>query len=269
MEQNSSPSTTTLFSPYISAFDSTYNPPQTLSDVAINSAAIHKNTNFNRVDFVGTKNNSLIGSWVLVSLILGFASIAFVRSAYKKRFSMLFQTLINWKLSKQIIRYEKVYTHPVNIIMTLNFIVAFPLFFAILRNQLFDTQDSVLLSFFIILIPVIGYLIIKLVAHQFMAWLWNQKPLVEEYLFQTNLFNKYLGLGFLILTTIVVYSSIDLSAILYFGLILLILSLVFQIIRGIIIGVESGVKWYLIFLYLCTLEILPWLAIGKWVNLGL
>jgi hypothetical protein len=182
---------------------------------------------------------------------------------------MLFQTLINWKLSKQIIRYEKVYTHPVNIVMTLNFLLCFPLFYAIIRSRYIQTSDSIAYSFLIISVPILIYTISKVSFHQLAGWLWGEKKTVEEYLFQSNLFNKYLGLGFLFLTTILIYSPINYEVSFSISLVLLALSFAFQIVRGVIIGLESGIKLYFIILYLCTLEILPWLLIVKWITSSL
>lgn len=214
----------------------------------------------------GEVNRPFTEPWMLIVLLAGFFSIAFSRSAYQKRFTMLFQTLINWKLSKQIIRYEKVYTHPVNILLTLNFILCVPLFFGISRKWHLSLNEGIEISFLVILFPLLVYLILKLVAYKFTGWLFNIKESIEEYIFQANLFNKYLGVAYLILATLLIYSTIPFNLLFYIGSTILALFFVFQLIRGLIIGLQNGNALFFIILYLCTLEILPWMLLGKWIK---
>ena len=208
-------------------------------------------------------------TWIIFMLVIGFSCLAISRSVYKKRFRMLYKTLGNWKLSKQIIRYEKVYTHPVNILMSFNFILLFPLFFSILYVRLYNPSTNIGQVYFYILAPLVIYLLLKLICYQFSAWLWNEKGVIEEYLFQSNLFNKYLGVVFLILTSLVVYSQIELTSLAFIALGAVGLSTVFQLSRGVMIGLENGKHLFFIIAYLCTLEILPWLVFGKLITTSL
>lgn len=219
--------------------------------------------------FDGEPMSSNTNSWVIAVLLIGFSFLAISRSVYRKRFTMLHKTLGNWKLSKQIIRYEKVYTHPVNILMTLNFILMLPLFFSLIYTKLFNLEASVEKQYLFFTVPLAVYLIVKTGCYQFSGWLWDEKAVVEEYLFQSNLFNKYAGVVFLILTSLVVYAPLDISIIGKAGVAILILILIFQLIRGVVIGLENGKHLFFIIAYLCTLEILPWLVIAKWIKISL
>ena len=257
------------FSKTVSPYGGDFEAPLTITNTAKNISKLLIEEIPKRERFDGRQGNYKPDLWILIALLIGYLSIAFIRAVYRKRFTMLFQTLMNWKLSKQIIRYEKVYTHPVNIIMTLNFLLCFPLFFAIVRSEYIEPSESIAFSFLLIFIPVLVYSVLKVGFHQFTGWLWNEKKSIGEYLFQTNLFNKYIGLGFLLLSTVLIYSPLNINIIVYFAFGIIGLSSIFQLIRGVIIGLESGLKLYFIILYLCTLEILPWLAIGKWISTSL
>ena len=214
----------------------------------------------------GAVNEVFAESWMLVLLLMCAGSLAFVRGFYRKRFSMLFQTLINWKLSKQIIRYEKVYTHPVNLLLLANFVICIPLFFSVAALKVLDIHHPAINVFLFILIPLLLYILAKFISYQFSAWLLKEKEAINEYVFQANLFNKYLGVLFLVLVTLLIYSPIDPVKITYLGFFILLFFLVFQLIRGVIIGIQRAKNLLFIILYLCTLEILPWLILGKWLN---
>lgn len=214
----------------------------------------------------GIAKQTFVQSWMLILLLFGFGSLAFVRAVYRKRFSMLFQAFVNWKISKQIIRYEKVYTHPVNLLLMLNFVISIPLFLSVYYVKSNQPEQETLQLFVLFLIPLLAYLLIKLMAYQFTAWLLEEKEAMEEYVFQTNLFNKYLGVVYLFLASLLIYSPIRVEYLYYSALIILLFFLVFQLIRGALIGVQQKKNLFLIIVYLCTLEILPWLVFGKWVN---
>jgi len=221
------------------------------------------------ISYEGVILPSTSSIWIIVILLTGFTCLAISRSVYRKRFNMLYKTLGNWKLSKQIIRYEKVYTHPVNILMTLNFVLIIPLFFSLMYSKLFNPAVLLEQQFVFLLIPLLVYLLTKMACYKFSGWLWNEKPVIEEYLFQSNLFNKYTGVAFLILTSLVVYSPLESTILAKIGLGTLGLLALFQVTRGIMIGLENGKHLFFIIAYLCTLEILPWLVLAKWIQTSL
>jgi|TARA_B110000503_G_C7119025_1_gene401623 hypothetical protein len=239
-------------------------------DAWIDTLIIHgEGFSINPVSYEGTVAQPNSSAWIIVVLLIGFSCLAISRSVYRKRFNMLYKTLENWKLSKQIIRYEKVYTHPVNILLSLNFILMVPLFFSLVYVTLFNPSTLLEQQYIVFMVPLIIYLLAKTGLYQFSGWLWNEKPVIEEYLFQSNLFNKYSGVAFLFLTSLVVYSPIELSILAKIGLGTLGLLAIFQLIRGFMIGLENGKQLLFIIAYLCTLEILPWFVIGKWIRISL
>lgn len=248
------------------AFDGTYEDIYSKEDWAQDVVAYNSYYN-NTISYKkGTPIESHTSGWILLILLFGFSSLAYVRTMHRKRFTMLMQTFINWKVAKQIIRYEKVYAHPVNLLMNLNFILCFPLFFSLWANELGEVNMPLLSLYFSILAPFLIYQLCKLAIYKSSGWLFNEQETIEEYIFQTNLFNKYLGVVYLVLLCFLIYSPISSTFLAQLGVVILLSFLLFQLIRGLLIGREHGNQLYLIILYLCTLEILPWLIIGKWVK---
>lgn len=220
----------------------------------------------NQKYFRPTEKQQSFPDVLLFFILFGCLSIAYVSAFHRKRFKMLTQTAVNWKLSKQIIRYEKVYSHPVNIALNLNFLISVSLFFGLSYYYLIPQVFSFNAHFFVFLLGIIIYLMSKLFLYKFTAWLWKREEVMEEYIFQTNLFNKYLGVIYLLLTALLLYSNINSEVLINTGFVFLFLLLCIQLIRGVIIGKQSDGNLLLIILYLCTLEILPWLFIGKWID---
>lgn len=210
--------------------------------------------------------HSLFPDSLFFLILIGSICIAYVSAFHRKRFNMLMQTSLNWKLAKQIIRYEKVYSHPVNIALNVNFLISVSLFAGLIYFTFWPNEFSYNTHFLIFLGVILCYLLLKFILYKITAWLWQVEEVMEEYIFQTNLFNKYLGVAYLLLSALFIYSSISGFTIIALGIGLFVALFVMQLVRGIIIGRQSGGNLLLIILYLCTLEILPWLVAGKWIE---
>lgn len=202
-------------------------------------------------------------------ILLCLLGIAVSRSFHRKRFKLLFKTIFNWKIAKQIIRYEKVYTHPVNLMLTGIFLISCPLFFGFFVQDGSFASDSYLKTVINIASALFAFLLLKLLAHYFFAWLFNIKASIEEYIFQSSLVNKIYGIINLVLLICLLYTEVSLSILLFSSLVILFLLLVIQILRGVLIGLEKSTPIQFIILYLCTLEILPWFLMAKYLSQGL
>ena len=202
-------------------------------------------------------------------IALCFLGIAISRSFYWKRFKLLFKTIFNWKIAKQIIRYEKVYTHPVNLILTGIFLISSPLFFSFFIREGIFASSNYLQSVTSITLALFLFLLLKLFTHYLFAWLLEVKSAIEEYIFQSSLVNKIYGIINLLLLICLLYTKAPLNWLLLTSLTFLTLLLAIQSVRGVLIGLEKGVPIQFIILYLCTLEILPWFLMAKYLNQGL
>lgn len=216
--------------------------------------------------FNGAQKAAFVQPWMPVMLVLLFAGLAYSKSVYNKRFNLLALTFINWKVAKSIIRFEKVYFHPVNIILNSIFVLSATLFLCLgyAFKYSFEPVNSQL--FFNLLAPLLPLLLLRLTVYKFSAWLISMPEGIEEFLFQANLFNKILGLGFLIINCLLLFSKINTSVLFSGGIVLFVLLFIMLLIRGILIGREMGIHLLVIILYLCTLEILPWLILIKLVK---
>ncbi len=215
-----------------------------------------------QVRFQGASHQVQSG-WILGLILFCFGLLAFIRSFHRKRFNLISKILFNWKLGKQIIRYEKVYTHPVNLALIANYLIASSLFFAFcFLNTKIGTAEFFSLSswFFLFLLT---YQLVKFILYLFSAWLFEQEDLIKEYLFHVNLLAKFQGIAFLLLLLLASYSSIAILPLTWIGIGLFCLSLAIQLLRGTRIGLQKSKGLILIILYLCTLEILPLLILVK------
>ncbi|MEQ8908195.1 MAG: DUF4271 domain-containing protein [Vicingaceae bacterium] len=248
--------------PYFEGVDSTYTLYDFAQDVVVESKMFHATNPY----IEGSPKDSLVENWMILFILLCLVGIAFIRSFHRKRYRLLFKIIFNWKMAKQIIRYEKVYTHPVNLILISIFIFTTPLLFGILGSQHFGQSEGLLKYTLWIAIPLFAYVLLKLIFHQFFAWLFNLKEVMEEYIFHSSLFNKIYGVLNLIFLILLLFGGLDSFLLAKLSLISLGILLLLQLSRGFLIGYQYKIFPLLIILYLCTLEILPWLCIGKLIS---
>jgi hypothetical protein len=201
--------------------------------------------------------------WLVIILIICFSLIAFIRGFHRKRLKLISKAFINWKFGKQIVRYEKVYTHPVNIALVLNFHISTSLFFSFLIFDFIEPSVPPLKLLGISMLAIFIYSIAKLIIYKFTAWTLESKELVNEYVFHVNLINKFLGLIFLVLCLFLSFSKVPYEPIYWVGISAIIISIGIQTIRGVFIGRQKSNDLIFIILYLCTLEILPLLIMVK------
>lgn len=242
-------------------FDGEYAGYQNIKDWSRNIYSLEKEL-AERPFVEGIKQSANYGWGFLSISLLGIIFIAIVIAFYRRRFSLLLDVLFNWKLSKQIIRYEKVHSHPVNILLMLTFLMFFSLFYALSISEMKEGLEFISLLKSIGLFVLI-YFIGKLILYRFTAWLFEEGELINQYVFQLNLFSKFVGVFLLGLWILLIYSPISTSFLFNLSLIILLVFMGLQSYRGLIIGRSEGRNLLLIILYLCTLEILPWLLIFK------
>lgn len=234
------------------------------SDNFTSSQAIKSDHHMEYVE--GISVNSLAQPWMLFILLLSLMVIAYVKVSYPKRFKLLAKTVIQWKVAKQIIRFEKVYTHPVNLVLNLIFLLSVPLFFSLSYALSYESYANIFRLYLTVLLPLTIYIFSKLFLYKFSQWLLSESEVIEDYVFQANLFNKCLGICYLILSCLLLYSNIPPQLIIRIGIALLFFLFIVQVIRGVIIGRSYSRNLFMIILYLCTLEILPWLILIKMVK---
>ncbi len=213
--------------------------------------------------YYASESKSEKADWVFGFILVALFILAFTKAFYSRRISLLTKSLFNWKIGKQIIRYEKVYTHPVNIGLSLVFILSAPLFLASITQFYFTELLSLQALWMIYGVLLLAFVGFKFLSYQLSSFLLKEEDLFKEYLFHSFLILKLMGVVFLISIGLFHYSYLPKEVIVYTTACLSIFLLSIQLYRGLLISLQKTKKLHRIILYLCTLEILPMLLLGK------
>ena len=106
--------------------------------------------------------------------------------------------------------------------------------------------------------------IIKLLFVQLLAFIMEVSQMVDDYVFTITLFNNLLGVFLLPTLSILYFTNMEQAQVLaYIAIPVLLFSFWFRVVRLFVLGSLKGVSYFYIFLYICTLEILPLIVMIK------
>ena len=219
-----------------------------------------KNKITEQVLFNPTKNKGFIDGWQTILLLMAFFLLSLTKAFANNRFKQSIRALINYGVAQEINREEKVFFHRGNILTTTIYLITSSLFIYHLK-QVVDTTvlDEDNLLFYILIIVAIFFIYgIKFLFSKILFFVFNDSTLSSEYIFNVSLYNNLLGILLLPLLSIVYFTTISFnSAVLYLFVPSIAIVFLMRVLRLIVIGNSKGISFLYIFLYICTLEILP------------
>jgi len=209
------------------------------------------------------KNNLIF--WILLA---GFAILTMTRYYYEKRLKLLGSSIFKRSAALQLIRESPVYSHRSFIPLLSIYIISVTL----LINQAVEIFSpgstegiKTLLVFAQFLGIYIAFSILKIIVIWLISVTFKNIETAKEYIQNILIYNLALGILLLPLILLMIYTYHEIFLYISGGLAILIMGLRF--IRGISIGLsDSKFSLFHLFLYLCTLEILPLAFAAKFLS---
>lgn len=213
-----------------------------------------------RDDSVGRKVDRSDASWQFSILLILFILFVIIRIGYINRLRQLLEAIFSIRYMRQVIREELALSHPFSLFLLFNFSVCFGfLIFFLLRY------------FAIHPFGISGFILFGGIALFILVLLFIKTTLLDLLLFAIGTDggqneNRYTFLMFYQVTGIVLLPVCILAAFgpeylhfytIIFGLLLIGLVYITRLVRGVVIGIDSGSAVMYIFLYLCALELAP------------
>jgi hypothetical protein len=210
--------------------------------------------------FTPTSISREIGSWQIVILITAIILLGVSKAFSRNRFNQAIRALFNYGVAQEITREEKVFFHRSNILFTLVHLLTVSLLLYHLKEFIHSSNLEIggILAFLLILLAVTIIYIVKYIFSKVLLFVLNDVSITSEYIFNVSLFNNLLGVILIPILCVSYFSSLSFSLILLYLVIpLSIITFVLRMVRMVMIGNGRGISYLYIFLYICTLEILP------------
>ncbi len=200
-------------------------------------------------------NNDL---YFILSLI-SFLFIALLRGFYWKFTKLLLKGTVDRRFANQYLREENVFTERVNILTFILILINFSLFFFKI------TQEDVSNKFFLIVVIISIYYILKYAFILLLGKVFLLESASQLAWFFSMLYDRSLSIIIFPFIVLIYFSSIPIvEFLIYFTCLFF---LFFQILKVAFIWRIGSTNFHFssiyIFLYLCILEVFPFLYVGK------
>jgi len=205
--------------------------------------------------------------WITIILSLCLIILATIRMPYARYIGHMFQSLVNYTTSVRMFR-ERNYSlvHGAYRLDIYFYLTSSLFVFQALKYFEIPLPFKNFILYLFCLLAVIGYFLIKRMLYSLAGFVNNGLAETNEYWFNLANYNRALGLFLFPVVAILAFSPFFKPAFLIFsGLIITAVFYGIALQRGIIILLKKQFSIFYLFLYLCTLEILPLLLIYKMV----
>ena len=217
--------------------------------------------NFELKPKVGEQQN-----WVFVTILTSLFLVGILRVFYQKKFSLFVNAIISKRFSNQIIREENALTQSTSVVLTAVFFISITMFFYLVTQHFHQSFFGYVgfQKFSMILLSCICFYFLKLLTNKASGYIFKVNKETDEYIFNQFIVLQILGL-LLIICCIILRYSVDINKefVIYFGFGTLMIGFIIRMIKSFGIANMNSYSPVYIFLYLCTLEILPLIIIVK------
>jgi hypothetical protein len=217
-----------------------------------------------RIDF--RPANLYQPDWILALLMACFIFQAWVQFVYRKRFRQLVLAPFSKRFLNQLVRDGNLFNERLSLALG-------SIYFIGIALLIYEVNDLLLggyippglneFSFYMLItIFLVLYWVLKVAGIRFIGMVFKTGNTTAMYLLNVLVINIITGIILIPLLVMVVY--IKSVLILYMTLIFIIITLLFLFIRGFLIGLSlTKFSYIFLFVYLCTLEILPLVILIK------
>jgi len=216
-------------------------------------------------DFLAIKSREIHPDWVLALILSCFILLAWAQVFYPKRIQQIFRAPFSRRFINQLTRDGNLFMERISVALGIIYILALSMFIYEFNEQILKLQIpgiSGITLYWIITLINICILVIKVTMVQFLGVIFKTRETTNNYLLNLLIFALLSGPLLLITLIFIIY----LKSILLLNVCLVIFILIFilRFIRGFFIGmVLTKFSYLFLFVYLCSLEILPLLVLIK------
>ena len=190
---------------------------------------------------------------ILAILLFCVATIALSKFNNSDLFRSVTKNFFRFKLLESNFNDENRIGFAASFLLNINFILSLTICFFLAFTNLVSGNEALIYA-----LCFSAYLIIiQQISFRLVALLSGENMISEEIGVLTKQIWHMAGLLFLIIALIWALNQQSTLAVSRFYFIILLTLFAFRYIKGIFLCHKMGIKWYYLFLYLCTLEIMP------------
>jgi hypothetical protein len=202
--------------------------------------------------------------WITFILIACLLVFAWIRTTYPKRLIQIFRAAAQPHFVNQLEREGNLFRERISLGLGLVYFTSMALFIFLLFREFSGIPSGLRNIEFmaVILGGLMTYHLLKAIAISGTGFIFRTGESSRQYQLNTLIFNLIIGIILFPVTILAFYW--DATPFLILGLVVSGILMVYRLIRGVMSGLEQrNFNLFYLFLYLCTLEILPLLLLYK------
>jgi len=216
-----------------------------------------------RVLFEPTLKNTINTTWPTLVLTLAALLLAFTKAYGSTRFRQIYKSLFSYYSAYEVVREERVFFHRVNFSLFIIYLTTISLLIYYLATTTSPGSVTPYLFPTILFFVITAYLL-KFTSNAILGYLFSHDQMVPSYSYNVLLYNYLLGIVLIPSMALIYFSDFSNQTLIQFVVLpLIIIVLIIRFIRFFVIGISNNVSFLYIILYICTLEILPLVVLGK------
>jgi len=203
-------------------------------------------------------NNVVINNALIILFILIFIFYSRIKIYYDKYFKQFVNATYLYSESYKIFSSNNNALNQLSLLLNVVFVLTAGIFVFQIQEFYKFIEINPLIDLIVCIIIISCIILMRYIIISITGWILRQSKLFKEYFFNTMLFLQLTGILLLpVVITLFVAENNWKNEILYVGFIILIISYIYTIFRGIKIFLSKGVLFLYWILYLCTAEFLP------------
>jgi len=220
-------------------------------------------------DMIPAVRDSITYDWLLGIFLFLVVLFVWIRVFYSKFFATLANALVSFQLSVKLFQERNVLLQRVSIVLDFIYIIVTAIFvFEVIEYSGFSKTGMSGIKLFLLLLNILMlYAILRVVVLRMTGSLFRATPLFSEYIHNTFVINK--GMGILLFPIVIMAEYLPyelIPVVLILGTTIIAVAFLFKSFRAYQIIIRRDILLFYLILYLCTLEILPLLLGYKFVT---
>lgn len=202
-----------------------------------------------------------------IIILLGFVIVGTIKQQFIKYLSQIYRSLFSANFASLLYRSEQLNSTPGSYRLDLLFFMMAPLYLtATLEHYNITPLSSNFIHCYAIIFAVVAlFTLLKTITLKIIGSITVREDIFNEYIFNFRLYNKVLGLTLLLINPLLIFSNIDSNVIYISSYIIISIVVIAACYRTLYVLYTKGVSNVYLFLYLCTLEIIPTLITARLV----
>ena len=208
-------------------------------------------------------------TWFFIYLFTLLVFFAWIRMYYGNIFTQTVQATANFKVASRMYKdHSQLQNQLDGSLYVLYFLsMAFLLYIVEIKLDLIPYNLNEGLHYLFNLALLVGVFMGRVLLFNLSGFLFNSVDILREYLYNTFIFNKIMGMATLPLLLFMVYTrGLGQELIFWTTMTVVVMIIIMRLIRGVVFYFRKEVFVFYMFLYLCALEIVPLVLLYRWLE---